>query len=60
MMVYHMAVDPSMSVTDSELVTASKEEVLDDLEGHSCRTAVLGPECTEPEGALPGMEVGCG
>ena len=60
MMVCHMAADPSMSVTDSELVTASKEEVPDDLEGRSCREAVLGPECDEPEGTLPGMKVGCG
>lgn len=54
------AADPLMSVTDSKLVTASKEEVPDDLEGRCYHKAVLGPQCDEPEGTLPGMKVGCG
>ena len=49
-----------MSATDSELVTASKEEVPDDLEGRSCRKAAIGPERDEVEGTLPRTRVGCG
>ena len=60
MTVCHMSADLSVSVTDSELVTASKEEVPNDLEGRSCRKAAFGPERDEAEGTLPRAGIGCG